>query len=74
MKICQPWMSTTLEQSANKKNMLYKKTLQKNSTPADITYYKTYRNAYNRLKQHAQETYSQKRSWSLRTLLRNCAN
>ena len=55
------WMSTSLEQSANKENLLYKKMLQENSTPADVKNYKTYRNTYNRIKQHAQETYYQKK-------------
>ena len=50
------WMTTSLEQSANKKNLLYKKTLQNNSTPADVKSYKIYRNTYNRIKWHAQET------------------
>ena len=54
-RFVEPWMSTTLEQSVNKKNMLYKKTLQKNSIDADVASYKVYRNTYNRLKHHAQE-------------------
>ena len=35
-RFVKPWMSTSLEQSANKKNLLYKKMLQENSTPADV--------------------------------------
>ena len=55
-------MTTSLEQSANKKNLLYKKMLRDNSTPADVKNYKTYRNTYNRIKRHAQETYYQKKA------------
>ena len=61
-RFVEPWMSTSLEQSANKKNLLYKKMLQENSTPADVKNYKTYRNTYNRIKRHAQETYYQKKA------------
>ena len=61
-RFVEPWMTTSLEQSANKKNLLYKKTLQENSTPADVKNYKTYRNTYNRIKRHAQETYYQKKA------------
>ena len=55
-------MTTSLEQSANKKNLLYKQMLQNNSTPADVKNYKIYRNTYNRIKWHAQETYYQKKA------------
>ena len=61
-RFVEPWMTTSLEQSANKKNLLYKKTLQNNSTPADVKNYKIYRNTYDRIKQHAQETYYQKKA------------
>ena len=61
-RFVEPWMTTSLEQSANKKNLLYKQTLQNNSTPADVNNYKIYRNTYNRIKRHAQETYYQKKA------------
>ena len=62
-RFIEPWMSTTLEQYVNKKNLLYKKMLQKNSTDADEASSKVYRNTYNRLKCHAQESYYQKKDY-----------
>ena len=56
------WITTSLEQPANKKNLLYKQTLQKNSTPDHINKYKIYRNTYNRIKWHAKKTYYQKKA------------
>ena len=56
-RFVEPWMTTSLECSANKKQLLYKKTLHANCTQADITMYKSYRNTYNRVKRRAQEQY-----------------
>ena len=61
-RFVEPWMTTSLEKSANKKNLLYKQTLQNNSTPDDVNNYKIYRNTYNRIKPHAQKTYYQKKA------------
>ena len=49
-RFVEPWMSTSFEQSANKKYMLYKKMLQSNHVHVDIANYKAYRNVYNRAK------------------------
>ena len=49
-RFVEPWMTTSLECSANKKQWLYKKTLHANCTQADIIMYKSYRNTYNRVK------------------------
>ena len=49
-RFVEPWMTTSLEHSANKKHCLYKKTLHVNCTQLDITNYKAYRNVYNRVK------------------------
>ena len=35
-RFVEPWMTTSLEQSANKKNLLYEQTLRNNSTPGDV--------------------------------------
>ena len=51
-RFVEPWMTTSLEHSANKKHCLYKKILHvnctqldiTNCTQLDITNYKTYRN------------------------------
>ena len=56
-RFVEPWMTTSLEHSANKKHCLYKKTLHVNCTQVDITNYKAYRNVYNRVKQRTQEQY-----------------
>ena len=56
-RFVEPWMTTSLERSANKKHCLYKKTLHVNCTQVDITNYKAYRNVYNRVKRRAQEQY-----------------
>ena len=56
-RFVEPWMTTSLEHSSNKKHCLYKKTLHVNCTQVDITNYKAYRNVYNRVKQQAQEQY-----------------
>ena len=56
-RFVEPWMTASLEQSAKKKQRLYKKTLQKNSTKTDVNAYQEYRNTYNRLKRQAQQSY-----------------
>ena len=38
-RFVEPWMTVSLEQSAKKKQRLYKKTLQKNSTKTDVNAY-----------------------------------
>ena len=56
-RFVEPWMTCSLECCANKKHNLYRKTLHVNCIQLDMTNYKTYRNAYNRAKQRAQELY-----------------
>ena len=74
IRFVEPWMTTSLEQSANKKNLLYKKTLQENSTPADVKNYKTYRNTYNRIKRHAQEIFYQKKALDFKNNTKKLCN
>ena len=66
-RFVEPWMTILLEQSAKKKQRLYKKTLQKNSTKTDVNAYQEYRNTYNRLKRHAQQSYYQKKTLDFKT-------
>ena len=61
-RFAEPWMTTALEQSAHKKHRLYRKMLQKNSSEKDRLNYRSYRNTYNRLKRHSQESYYQKKT------------
>ena len=71
-RFVEPWMTTSLEQSANKKNLLYKKMLQDNSTPADIKTIKSIGipiiESSGMLKKHI----TKRRFWILRTTPRNC--
>ena len=53
----EPWMSRGLEISSRNKERLYKITLKKNSTEADITNYKIYRNMYNKTKKNMKVVY-----------------
>ena len=71
-RFVEPWMSTSLEQSAAKKNLLYKKTLQKTQhLPMKKTIKPTGTpiiESSNMLKKHI----IKKRPWTLRTIPRNC--
>ena len=60
-RFVEPWMTASLEQSAKKKQRLYKKILQKNFTKTDVNAYWEYRNTYNRLKRHVQQSYYRKK-------------
>ena len=67
-RFIEPWMTVALEQPVKKKQRLYKKTLQKNSTKTDVNAYQEYRNTYNRLKRHTQQAYYQKKLLTLRPI------
>ena len=58
------WMTSSMEQSANNKNLLYKKMLQENSTPIGTPIIES----SGVLKKHI----TRGRLWTLRTILRNC--
>ena len=73
-RFVEPWMSTSLERSANKKHTLYKRTLHVNCTQVDIINYKHIEMSTKEQHDEHKNSTTIRRPWNSRTTQRSCGN